>query len=172
MDLPLPWEYAGCFIMLGAAFVTDVRTMKIPNWITLSGIGAGLLGHILSSGWNGGWFALQGAAAGFGLMLLMFWCGAVGGGDVKLFAGIGAWTGTLITLQILFYSIMAAGLIGVVVLLFRKESVSRLSSLFKQVYAALLMRSIDPLRTVPQNQLRIPFMLAVLPGAILTTALY
>lgn len=170
--MTLPWEYIGCFIMLGTAFVTDIKSMKIPNWITISGLVTGVLAHLLQNGWSGGWFALQGAAAGFGLMLLMFWCGAVGGGDVKLFAGIGAWTGTLLTLQILFYSVMAAGLIGLVVLLFRREMFSRFRALFARVFSALMLRSTDPLRVAAKSQLRIPFMLAVLPGAILTAALY
>lgn len=168
----LSWEYIGCFIMLGAAFVTDIKSMKIPNWITISGLVTGIVAHLLQNGWSGGWFSLQGAGAGFGLMLLMYWCGAVGGGDVKLFAGIGAWTGTLLTLQILFYSVMAAGLIGLVVLLFRREAFSRIRALFARIISALMLRSIAPLRIAGKSQLRIPFMLAVLPGAILTAALY
>lgn len=168
----LPWEYIGCFIMLGVAFVTDIKTMKIPNWITVGGLVTGVLAHLIVDGWSGGWFALQGAGAGFGILLLMYWCRAVGGGDVKLFAGIGAWTGTLLTLQILFYSVMAAGLIGLVVLLFRKEMFVRIKALFSRIFSALMLRSIDPLRVAAAGQIQIPFMLAVLPGAILTAALY
>lgn len=168
----LPWEYIGCFIMLGTAFVTDIKSMKIPNWVTISGLVTGVLAHLLQDGWSGGWFSLQGAGAGFGLMLLLYGCKAVGGGDVKLFAGIGAWTGTLLTLQILFYSIMTAGLIGVVVLLFRREMFARLSALFARVFSAVMLRSVGPLQATAQSQLRMPFMLAVLPGAILTAALY
>lgn len=161
------WDYLGCFIILGAAFITDIKTMKIPNMITVSGIVTGLAWHLLTGGWAGGLFALKGAAAGFGLMLVLYWFGAVGGGDVKLFGGIGAWTGTFLTLNILMYSILLAGLIGIAVLIWRREMFARLRGVLRQVMGAFILRSWNPVQAGTNNQLQIPFMLAVLPGAIL-----
>ncbi|MNO22234.1 Type IV leader peptidase family protein [compost metagenome] len=163
----MPLEYWGCFLMLCAAFVSDIRTMKIPNYITLSGLIAGLTYHGIMWGWSGVIFALKGAGAGFGLMLLMHIVGAVGGGDVKLFAGIGAWTGVWLTLSIMMYSILAAGCLGFIVLLWRREMFSRIRRLFQNVFGAVLSRSWSAIETGTNKQLQMPFMLAVLPGAVL-----
>lgn len=163
----IAWEYLGCFIMLGAAFVTDIKTMKIPNLITLSGIGSGIAWHLLSGGWSGGLFALKGAGVGFGLMLVLYLLGAVGGGDVKLFGAIGAWTGSMMTLSIMMYSIFAAGLIGLMILIWRREALSRLRGVFHTLLGSLILRSLGPVKAGAKNQLQIPFMLAVLPGAAL-----
>ncbi|MEF2967076.1 A24 family peptidase [Paenibacillus sp. M1] len=166
----MSWEslgYLGCFVMLAAAFMTDIRTMKIPNVITLSGLVAGLVWNLLYGGWMGGLFALKGIAAGFGVMLLLYFLGAVGGGDVKLFAAIGAWTGAVMTLYIMMYSIFAAGLIGILVLILRREIFSRLRGALRNVLGSYILKSWSPIRVGAKKQLQIPFMLAVLPGAIL-----
>ncbi|MNC54600.1 Type IV leader peptidase family protein [compost metagenome] len=118
-------------------------------------------------GWSGFLFALKGAGVGFGLMFLMHIFGAVGGGDVKLFAGIGAWTGVWLTLSIMMYSILAAGCLGLIVLLWRREMFSRMRSLLQNVLGAVITKSWGPIESGSNKQLQMPFMLAVLPGAIL-----
>ncbi|WP_334073691.1 MULTISPECIES: A24 family peptidase [Paenibacillus] len=159
-------ELVGVFILLGAAFITDLRSMKIPNALTLSGLAFGLLWHLLDGGWGGGLFALRGVAVGFALMLMLYWFGAVGGGDVKLFAGIGAWTGAQMTLHIMVYSILCAGLIGVFILILRREAFTRLRGILHNILGALVLKSWIPVRSGRKNQLQFPFMLAVLPAAV------
>lgn len=71
----------------------DIADRRLPNWLTLPGA-AVILAVAADSG--RGWPALAGAAALTGLYLLV---GAVvpdgiGGGDVKLAAGLGALTGS------------------------------------------------------------------------------
>lgn len=50
-------------------------------------------------------FAVAGLGTGFGFMLILYWMGAVGAGDVKLFGLIGAWTGAAFAWQSALYSI-------------------------------------------------------------------
>ncbi|ANS73545.1 peptidase A24 [Paenibacillus yonginensis] len=158
--------YIGCSIFLAAAFYTDIRTMKIPNPLTLTSMVSGLAVQFAVNGPGGLWFGLKGLGAGFGIMLLLYLCGAVGGGDVKLFGGIGAWMGTLFTLTSLVYSILAAGLIGFVILLVRGEIGSRLSGVWRSIYGAAVLHSLGPLKSSKENMVKFPFMLAVLPGVI------
>lgn len=164
----MPWEYWGCFLLLAAAFVTDIRTMKIPNLITLPGLVSGVLFHVLTGGWNGIGDAIKGAVVGFGLMFILYLLRAVGGGDVKLFAGIGAWTGISFTLSVMMYSILAAGCIGLFILLCRREMLLRLRRVVRGIWGAVIFRSISPVQSTAEGQLQFPFMLAVLPGAILS----
>ncbi|MGG6312826.1 A24 family peptidase [Paenibacillus macerans] len=154
--------------MLIAAFATDLKTMKIPNAITVSGLATGLLCHTLADGWSGTWFALKGSAAGFVLMFVLYLLRAVGGGDVKLFAGIGAWTGVALTLSTMMYSILAAGCIGLVILIWRRETWERLRRVAGSILGAAMLGSATPIQATAKGQLQFPFMLAVLPGAILS----
>src|ERR1700722_17606945 len=88
------------FAMLLCAAATDVRARRIPNWLTFSMILSGFGQSLLSIRTVGPTDALLGFLTGFGLTFVMFALGAVGGGDVKLLAGIGAWIGPGPTLAV------------------------------------------------------------------------
>lgn len=165
-------EIWGCFILLAAAFITDIRTMKIPNTITITGTVLGAIYHTMTNGGTGLVFSVKGAAVGFGIMAILYAVRAVGGGDVKLFAGIGAWVGVPLTLSMLLYSILAAGCIGILILIFRRETIMRLGGILRSLLGVIMLRSISPVQslTARDKPLTFPFMLAVLPGAI--TAVY
>ncbi|BFH16345.1 A24 family peptidase [Paenibacillus melissococcoides] len=101
-----------CGVMLLAAFAADVRTHKIPNRLTMFAAAAGLMIHGAANGWQGLAFSGLGAGCGFGIMLLLYIIKAVGAGDVKLFAAIGALTGMDLTWHIFIFSILYGGLIA------------------------------------------------------------
>jgi prepilin peptidase CpaA len=98
-----------------AACVTDLRSRRIPNVLTLGsalaavaygGVTAGLPG-VLSA--CGGW--LLGVACFF----LPFALGGLGGGDVKLVGALGAWLGPAATIWVVLYAGVAGGVAAVVV---------------------------------------------------------
>jgi leader peptidase (prepilin peptidase)/N-methyltransferase len=92
-------------ILLGIA-LTDARAYVIPDEFSLGGLAFGLLFALLAGRQPLG-TALLGAAVGFGLLWLvavlgewMFKQEAMGGGDIKMMAMVGAflgWQGTLLT---------------------------------------------------------------------------
>ena len=92
-------------ILLGIA-MTDARAYIIPDEFSLGGLALGVL-FALAAGKQAFGIALLGAAVGFGLLWLvaiagewMFKQEAMGGGDVKMMAMVGAflgWQGTLLT---------------------------------------------------------------------------
>jgi prepilin peptidase CpaA len=96
MRLSLPPPGVDAFLLavvLGAA-VYDVRYRRIPNWISVSGVLIGLaMNTFLYQGWPGLRFALTGMAAGFGAYLVLYLLRAMGAGDVKLMAAVGALVG-------------------------------------------------------------------------------
>jgi prepilin peptidase CpaA len=96
MRLTLPPPGVEAFLLavvLGAA-VYDVRYRRIPNWLTVGGILIGLaLNTFLYQGWPGLRFALTGMAAGFGVYFVLYAVRAMGAGDVKLMAAVGAMVG-------------------------------------------------------------------------------
>jgi prepilin peptidase CpaA len=85
-------EIAG--VALGtAAVATDLSRRRIPNWLTASGICAGMVCGAFSAGWSGAANAAAGAAAGFAIFVILHWLGGMGGGDVKLMAAFGSLLG-------------------------------------------------------------------------------
>lgn len=158
--------FVGCGLLVATAFVTDIKSMKIPNMLTLPAILCGMIYHLINTGWSGVMFSGKGLVVGFGILLVMHWMGAVGAGDVKLFGGIGAWTGTLFTIQSLLYSILFAGLIGIVILLWRRETLVRLRKVIRVIVGLFVHKDTVMLRMMSKEQIRFPFMLAVVPGII------
>jgi prepilin peptidase CpaA len=86
------------------AAVSDLRTRKIPNKITVPMCLAGLVYQISFFRLEGLWSALLGFAAGFGILFVLWMVGSAGGGDVKLMGALGPWLGGLLTLKVLFCS--------------------------------------------------------------------
>lgn len=95
-------------IVLAVAIFTDLRSRRIPNWLVLPFMLAG----IVVSGWLHGWHGIGQSLGGLGLGALLFgilfWMGGMGMGDVKLCAAIGAWIGPA---QLLF-ALVLTGLAG------------------------------------------------------------
>lgn len=97
-------------IVLAVATFTDLRNRRIPNWLVLPFMLAG----IVVSGWLHGWHGVGQSFAGMGLGLLiygfLFWLGGMGAGDVKLCAAIGAWIGPNQLFIALVITAMAGGI--------------------------------------------------------------
>lgn len=108
-------------LVAGVAAWTDGRTGHIPNWLTLGALALGLIGHFVA-GWHFGngfraglWglgFSLAGAALCAAVPAFMYWKGAIGGGDIKLFAAIGALCQPMAGLEMETYAFIAAALIA------------------------------------------------------------
>ena len=80
-------------IVLAVATITDLRSRRIPNWLVLPFLVAGIVVSGVSHGWHGIGQSLMGLALGGILFGLLYWMGGMGMGDVKLLAAIGAWIG-------------------------------------------------------------------------------
>jgi prepilin peptidase CpaA len=85
--------FAPLLVLLGWATWVDLRSRRIPNWLTgsllLGGLAQSLMpGHLMGPG-----HCLLGMATGFGMTFPLFALAAVGAGDVKLLTAIGAWLG-------------------------------------------------------------------------------
>jgi prepilin peptidase CpaA len=112
--------------MLLWAAVGDVRERKIRNWLTCSMILTGLLRPLLAHSAPITFSqSLGGIFGGAGIPLVLFAIGAVGGGDVKLLAGIGAWVGTVAAVQV--YCVQA--IIGLLIVLVQATAQGRLRTL-------------------------------------------
>jgi prepilin peptidase CpaA len=114
------------------AAVIDVRSRRIPNWVTGSAfiVGvllnawlAGLSGAGTADAWlyglGGAGAAIAGAALG-GLILLPFYLMRVmGAGDVKLLAALGALLGPQLLVSVAVYGAIGGGVMSAIILLVR-----------------------------------------------------
>jgi prepilin peptidase CpaA len=101
-------------IIVGAAFF-DIKERRIPNWIILFGLFAGLvLGSLQGS--TQLISSVTGFFAGIAALLIPFAFGWMGAGDVKLFAAVGALLGHTKLPRVFFYSCVIAGIMALLAL--------------------------------------------------------
>lgn len=96
------------------AGLTDWRSRKIPNWLTLPGIMSGITVHAILNGWRGAGFSLLGIAVALLLLMPLVFMRGLGAGDWKLMGVVGAFLGWKLFLFVLLGSIFAAGLMAAV----------------------------------------------------------
>lgn len=106
-------QVAMALVLGGAAAVQDLATRRISNWIPVAGLACGLGWHGATAGWPGLLTALGGGAAGFGVFLVFYLLGGMGGGDVKLMAGLGALLGAGRLLEAALWTGAVGGLMAV-----------------------------------------------------------
>jgi prepilin peptidase CpaA len=101
------------FVVLALAAGIDIRTRRIPNWLTLPFLASGLV----FQAFNGGWGGVGHSLAGIGLALVFFgipcFLGGMGMGDLKLGAGVAVWIGPGQALLAFIVTGVAGGIMAV-----------------------------------------------------------
>jgi prepilin peptidase CpaA len=96
------------------AGVTDWRTRRIPNWLTVPALLAGIAINSILLGWTGTKSSLEGAGVALLILLPLVLLRALGAGDWKLMGAAGAILGPSRLGVLLLASIFAAGLMALV----------------------------------------------------------
>jgi prepilin peptidase CpaA len=112
-------------LSLGMA-VGDLKSRRIPNYLTFGGALAGLGFQLGFYGLTGLLDGLAGLGLGFILLLVPYLLGGMGAGDVKAGAALGAWLGLQRTFVLLVYTGICGGLIILVVWLWQRRLVAGL----------------------------------------------
>lgn len=100
------------FVLIVAA-VIDGAKLKVPNWLTFSLIISGWTYSFFVGGVAGLGYSLLATFVGLLLLYVLHSVGGMGGGDVKLLAGIGAWLHTAHLLNIFAGTAILGGLMAV-----------------------------------------------------------
>jgi prepilin peptidase CpaA len=110
----------GAVFVASAGAVSDARSARIPNWLTYSGLVAALVLRFAVLGWVGLEIGAVGMLVAGGSFLILLVMGAMGGGDMKLMAAVGAWVGSAQVVAILLTAALAGGVLAVVYIIFGK----------------------------------------------------
>jgi prepilin peptidase CpaA len=99
-------------IVLAVASFTDMRSRRIPNWLVLPFMVAGIAVSGWLHGWNGIGQSVGGLALAAAVLGVFSRMGGMGMGDVKLYAAIGAWIGPSQLLLAMVITGLAGGLMA------------------------------------------------------------
>lgn len=122
-DIPLHLVLIG---ILAACCVTDLKSRRIPNIITGPAMLLALAYHGMTNGLDGLAFAGLGLVLGLAVMLVPFFLGVMGAGDVKLMAAAGAFLGPYLVLDAFLATSIFGGLYAVFVLARRRDYLRRI----------------------------------------------
>lgn len=167
-SLPLQTAYSlAAFACAATGAVCDVRTRRIPNWLTGSGILLGLLLHA----WLGGLRSLAGAALAAliaGTVFLMFYlAGGMGAGDVKLMTAVCCLAGAGGTAGVLLGTALLGGVFAIVLAVLRhrvKDTFINMGRLLVH-HGTSGLRPHSDLNLLNPRTLRLPYGLAIAAGA-------
>lgn len=154
------------FLILGTAIASDLRWRTIPNWLTATSIIIGLGFHTVRNQFAGFVFSLEGAAVGLGLFVILYVCGWMGAGDVKLFAAVGSFLGPAQTISAAIAIALVGGLLALVVLGFHQGWRKMGLLLWSHVHAMILTRSVQTVTPDQGAFPKVPYAVAIGLGTI------
>ena len=123
------WQF-GLVGIVAVAMATDLQNRKIYNWLTFPAMIVGIALSVAMGGWGGAQSSLIGFFAGSAIFLVGFLIGAMGAGDVKLMAAVGAWLGWPATVAAVLYVTVVGGIVSLVAAAVNGQLVR----LFKNIY--------------------------------------
>src|SRR6476620_9459738 len=109
----------GAVLVAAIAGITDLRSRRIPNWLTVSGLLVGIAVHMFFQGWTGAKTSLLGVLLGLGLLLPFVLLRSLGAGDWKLAGALGAFAGPALLTDLLILSVFVAGLMAVALIVYK-----------------------------------------------------
>jgi prepilin peptidase CpaA len=159
-------------VLLSAAAVIDLRSHRVPNWLSLGGAVLALVAYavLLGLGRDGLLAGLSGWAIGLAVFLPLYLMGGMGAGDVKLMAMAGTFLDPAHALLAGGLALGAGSLMGLAILVYRRGTVlmaRRYSSTLRCLAMTGCWSYVPPENDEPAAQ-RFPYAAAVGVGTLAT----
>ena len=158
------------YVLLIAAIacVFDVKSARIPNWLTMSAVIVGLIFHTFSRQAQGFGVAAMGLTLGVAVFFPLFALRAMGAGDLKLLGALGTWVGPVAVLWVALYAAIAGGVLAILVMLWR----GYLRQGLRNIRTLLRFWSLEGLKPLPEISLdspksvRLPYAVPIAVGLV------
>jgi len=147
---------------------TDYRWRRIPNWLTVPALGLGIAVNSIAGGWAGTKTSLLGAGLGLLILLPFVLVRSLGAGDWKLVGALGAFLGPQHLITVLFATLLIAGAMALVLVIWKKRVRQTLRNIWHLLGALVSLRL--PAQDVSLDNpeaLKIPFGIALAISIIL-----
>ena len=171
----MPPPTSAALVLLAALGIavayTDVRYRRIPNKLVLVTLISGLLLNTVFGGLSGLLTSLGGFALAFCLMLLLHVFGAMGAGDVKLFAAAGAVVGYKLVLPA-FAAVLIIGFLLAIVTMLRARLVRSTAQNVAHFFLGLLPGWQLPRFDAAPGRATIPYGVAIILGSLITLVVF
>ncbi|MDP5274490.1 A24 family peptidase [Chengkuizengella axinellae] len=122
------------FVILVICVITDLHNRKIYNAVIFPGILLALVTHLITGGIQPFLYSVLSCFVGLFILLLPYFMGGMGAGDVKLLALIGAFKGISFVVYTAIYMGIIGGLLSLFVLLFKKGGKQKIKLIFYFLY--------------------------------------
>src|SRR6185369_184380 len=150
----------------------DVRYRRIPNKLVLAALVAGLAINISFGGTHGAVSSVGGFAVAFVPMFLMHIFGAMGAGDVKLFAAIGSVVG-LALVPLTFVVVVMLGAVLALYSMIRSGTVFSTLHGVLRIFVGILPGWEMPRFAMPPDRSHtIPYGVAIMVGSLISTLVF
>ncbi|MES2012961.1 MAG: prepilin peptidase [Pseudomonadota bacterium] len=170
---------APLLVLLLLITLQDIRSHRIPNKLVLAGVIFGLSFNGLlpeGLGFNsyipgglGLLAALQGLCIGLLILLPLYWLRAMGAGDVKLMAMVGAFLGPHDVLGALLATFVAGGVMGLVIVFWSRQFGQLIQNLKFMLLGGMVKMSVgQPPRMgdLPVSVGKMPYAVAITVGTL------
>ena len=116
-----PIILAGAVLLSLVAGWTDLRSRRIPNWLTVPGLLLGVAANTVLGGWSGLRNSLLGAGLAMALLLPFWLLRSLGAGDLKFAVALGAYTGPGRLVDMLLVSVFVAGVMAMALVIYKRR---------------------------------------------------
>jgi prepilin peptidase CpaA len=117
-------------LALITCFITDIKQQKIYNKIIFPSLAAAVILNVWFDGLAGLKLTLLGFITGLCILLIPYFLGGMGAGDVKLLSLIGAAKGSIFVLNTAIYMALIGGVVAILVIIFQKQTINFIKTLF------------------------------------------
>lgn len=150
----------------------DVRYRRIPNRLVLGMLLGGLVINTSFGGYIGAFSSLQGLGLAFAPMFLMHIFGAMGAGDVKLFAAVGAVLGVSLVPWTFVLVVMLGAVLAVYTMLRSNTVFSTLQGVLRIIVGTLPGWEMPRFAMPPDRRHTIPYGVAIMLGSVIAAAIF
>lgn len=170
MNLPPVQIRVVLVILVLVAAGLDLRSRRIPNWLCLSGILLGMGLNSYTSEWPGLWLSLEGLGLALLIYVPLFVLRAMGAGDGKLMAAVGACVGPMNWFGVFVLTAVFGAMLGLAAAARR----GRLRRTFQNLYLLLMSLRLRqaPYESNPeldvsnQDAVRLPHAVSIALGSL------